>query len=128
MAIPHRLPGKLLDALGPDAEGFVNWMESVDSSLRDVSTRFLRLEASHGELRQAMRADLAEFRLEMRSDIAGFREEMRADIAQLRIELRDASHGVAAKVGQTKADLMMWSFVFWVGAVAAIAALAGVLR
>jgi hypothetical protein len=31
-------------------------------------------------------------------------------------------------VERTKADLMKWSFVFWVRAVAAIAALAGVLR
>ncbi len=33
-----------------------------------------------------------------------------------------------AKIEQRTADLMKWSFVFWVGAVAAIAALAGVLR
>jgi len=33
-----------------------------------------------------------------------------------------------AKIEQRTADLMKWSFVFWVGAVAAVAALAGVLR
>jgi len=33
-----------------------------------------------------------------------------------------------AKVGDVKSDLMKWSFVFRCGAVAAIAALAGVLR
>lgn len=33
-----------------------------------------------------------------------------------------------AKIEQRTADLMKWSFVFWVGAVAAIALLAGVLR
>ncbi len=33
-----------------------------------------------------------------------------------------------AKIEQRTADLMKWSFLFWVGAVAAIAALAGVLR
>jgi hypothetical protein len=32
------------------------------------------------------------------------------------------------KIEQRTADLMKWSFVFWCGAVAAIAALAGVLR
>lgn len=33
-----------------------------------------------------------------------------------------------SKIEQRTADLMKWSFLFWVGAVAAIAALAGVLR
>jgi hypothetical protein len=33
-----------------------------------------------------------------------------------------------AKIEQRTADLMKWSFVFWVGAVGAIAVLAGVLR
>jgi hypothetical protein len=33
-----------------------------------------------------------------------------------------------AKIEQRTADLMKWSFMFWVGAVAAIAVLAGVLR
>ena len=33
-----------------------------------------------------------------------------------------------AKIEQRTADLMKWSFVFWCGAVAAVAALAGVLR
>jgi hypothetical protein len=32
-----------------------------------------------------------------------------------------------SKIEQRTADLMKWSFVFWVGAVAAIAVLAGVL-
>ena len=35
---------------------------------------------------------------------------------------------VEVRIAETKADLMKWSFVFWCGAVAAIAALAGVLR
>lgn len=32
------------------------------------------------------------------------------------------------QIERSRSDLMKWSFVFWVGAVAAIAALAGVLR
>jgi hypothetical protein len=35
---------------------------------------------------------------------------------------------VETKLEQRTADLIKWSFVFWVGAVGAIAALAGVLR
>jgi hypothetical protein len=32
------------------------------------------------------------------------------------------------KIADVKGDLMKWSFVFWCGAVASVAALAGVLR
>jgi len=43
-------------------------------------------------------------------------------------ELRSSIHRVDKGVAEAKADLMKWSFVFWVGAVSAIAVLAGVLR
>ena len=36
--------------------------------------------------------------------------------------------GIDRMRGDMRADLMKWSFGFWVGAVLAIAALAGVLR
>ena len=73
-------------------------------------------------------------------------QEMRAEFAQSRQELLDAIRGcesrlverihavdlsvskVEVKVAEVKSDLMKWSFVFWVSAVGAIAALAGVLR
>jgi hypothetical protein len=38
------------------------------------------------------------------------------------VEVRLGEH-----IGNVKADLMKWSFLFWVGAVMAIAMLAGVL-
>jgi len=43
-------------------------------------------------------------------------------------DLRNRIHGVDKSVAEVKADLMKWSFVFWVGAVLAIAALAKVLE
>jgi hypothetical protein len=52
----------------------------------------------------------------------------RGDIAELRHEMQLGFAKLEGLVERTKADLMKWSFVFWVGAVAAIAALAGVLR
>jgi hypothetical protein len=66
---------------------------------------------------------LEELRLQ-RSELAEFRREMVAAMERL----VERVHGVEVRLGDVKADLMKWSFVFWVGAVAAIAALAGVLR
>jgi hypothetical protein len=55
-------------------------------------------------------------------------EALRADIAEMRHEMRTGFITVELKIERTRADLIKWSFVFWVSAVTAIAALAGVLR
>ena len=54
--------------------------------------------------------------------------DSRGDIAELRHEMQVGFARLDARMEQVKADLMKWSFVFWVGAVAAIAALAGILK
>ena len=82
-----------------------------------------------------MRAERQERRREIRDDFAGFRREIRSDMLALEERLNgrfarvDARLGeLDTKIGDVKSDLMKWSFVFWCGAVAAVAALAGVLR
>jgi hypothetical protein len=64
---------------------------------------------------------------EHRADVAEFRQEMRAMEARLKEDLGGRIHALELKVEQRSADLIRWSFVFWVGAVAAVAILAGVL-
>jgi hypothetical protein len=44
------------------------------------------------------------------------------------VDLGQQIAGVSTLVERSAAKLIQWSFVFWVGAVAAIALLAGVLR
>ena len=98
MGITPRLSRKLNQMLGEEAEDLVNWMDHVD--------------AQGAEWREATRADLAEQRQEMQVGFANLRQEM----AQLE-----------ARFEQRFSDLIRWSFLFWVGAVGAIAMLAGVL-
>lgn len=64
----------------------------------------------------------------LRGDIRELSHRMEVGFAQIeaRIDLRFAA--LDNKIEQRHAELLKWSFVFWVGAVAAIAALAGVLR
>jgi hypothetical protein len=83
-------------------------MHRVDARVGDVTTR-----ADLAEVREAMRADLAELRQEMQVGFARMHEEM------ARLETR-----FERRFG----DLIKWSFVFWVGAVGAIAMLAGALH
>jgi hypothetical protein len=104
MPLPPSLSRKLRETLGKDAGGdLVTWLEEQ----RAESAQF--------------RADLAEFRQEIGGRIAALETTFsrRLDaIEKLVIE----------RTAKVESDLMKWSFVFWVGAVAAIFALAGVLR
>jgi hypothetical protein len=121
MPITARLSRKLRQTLGDEAaEDMVNWMQQVDGHSGEL-----------GELREAIRADLAELRQEMHAGFAqvdvkhaGLRQEMLTGFADLRQEIAR----LETKIEKRTADLIKWSFVFWVGAVGAIAMLARVLR
>ena len=64
----------------------------------------------------------------IREDMAAMELRLSGRIDALDEKLSHRIHHVELRVAESKADLMRWSFVFWVGAVAAVAALAGVLR
>lgn len=69
----------------------------------------------------ATQEELKQLRAEMRLDIEGA-------VSDLRKEMLGGFAALGTQLANAKAELMKWSFVFWVGAVLAIAALAGVLR
>ncbi len=98
MPVTPRLSRKLHQALGEEAA-------------EDLVNWIQQLDAQRADV--ATRADLAELRQEMKVGFA----ELRQEIAHLE-----------ARLERRIADLIKWSFVFWVGAVGAIAMLAGVLR
>lgn len=98
MPVPTHLRRKLQQALGPEAaEDFVSWMESVDTA----------------------RADIAELRHEMQVGFA------RVDARFATLDARFSA--LETLIERRSADLMKWSFAFWVGAVVAIAVMARVI-
>lgn len=97
-----RLPSALREALGPHAA-------------KDLVTIVDEMRADRAELR----AEFADFRREMQVRFAAI--DTRFDRVDQRFQTLEM------KLADVKADLMKWSFVFWVGAVTAIAVLAGVL-
>lgn len=110
MSIPPRLTTKLRGALGEEAaEDLVTWLEEEQSE------------------RLALRADVAELRHEMNTGFAKLAAEIKALVTERVHTLEHRIAAVDTRVAEAKADLMKWSFVFWVGAVSAIAMLAGVL-
>ena len=76
------------------------------------------------KLEQALGQEAADDLVSQLTDI----QSLRADVAELRHEMQLGFARLETKIEQTNATLLKWSFVFWVGAVGAIAALAGVLR
>jgi len=84
---------------GQEGAEFVNWMHEMDARASDGATR---------------------------SDLAAVRAELRADIAELRHEMQVGFATLEMRFERRFADLIKWSFVFWVGAVGAIAMLARV--
>jgi hypothetical protein len=65
------------------------------------------------------------------NELSSQRERI-TDVLSAIQRLDDRVQGVEVRltkeIGNVKADLMKWSFLFWVGAVSAIAMLAGVLQ
>ena len=127
MSTLRRLPKHLRDALGSDAS-------------EELLTIIDELRADRATFRDEMRAEFAGFRAEMRAEFAQFRRELRTEMptlvgTEVRTQLQEFEGrqsaqfaAVRVEIEAVKSDLMKWSFVFWCGAVAAIAALAGVLR
>ena len=113
----------------------MSWMQERESHHGDLRTEmqlgFARQDARMVELRETIRADIAELRQQMEARGADRERRWgstgrtsRTTMADLRQEMADLRHEIA----QRASDLIKWSFLFWVGAVGAIAALAGVLR
>lgn len=97
-------------------------MQQVDANraeLRELNElNFSRIDARFSQI-DARLADVA-----VRADLIELRQEMRVGFADLRQEIARLEARFERRFG----DLIKWSFAFWVGAVGAIAMLAGALR
>jgi hypothetical protein len=129
MPVPARLSRKLYETLGEEgASDLVDWMQAVEvqrSELRALSDLGLaRLDARFDAFERRLDVRFQEVDVRLQAVEARFHEvDARFETFEARIIGR-----LEAKIEQRTADLMKWSFVFWVGAVGAIAVLAGVLR
>jgi hypothetical protein len=128
MTITPRLSRMLHQTLGGEAGGdLVTWMGDMEgqrAELRELNeANFARFDARLAELRHEMQGGFAELRQEMQAGLAKTREDMLSGFAALRQEMAQLETRFERRLG----DVIKWSFVFWVGAVGAIAMLAGVL-
>lgn len=84
-------------------------------------TWLLELRAEQEKSRQELVAVVRDTESRIVDRVHRLETDLRKDIQQVEVRLTERIAGV-------QNNLMKWSFLFWVGAVAAIAALAGVLR
>jgi hypothetical protein len=129
MHISPSLSRKLRETLGHDAGGdLVTWLDEQ----REQSEQ---LHADMAELRQEMLAmesrlttAIVTIESKLTAVIAAERADTKAELAGMKGVLAESHAQLSAQIADVKSDLMKWSFVFWCGAVTAVAALAGVLR
>ena len=133
MPVTARLSHKLYEAFGEEAgANMVGWMQHIEAQraeLRELNElNFGRFEARLSELSRHMDARFTQVDARFAQVDARFtqlEDTMDARFAQFEATIVGR---LEAKIEQRTADLMKWSFVFWCGAVAAVAALAGVLK
>jgi hypothetical protein len=139
--VPNRLPPELRERLGDEAA--LGLLALLESERAEWSERVLRVAADRFERRlaeqiagvrvelSAVRADivrelheglgsirqeLATVRVEVRQELATVRVEMRQELATARVEMHQL-------LATSRVETLRWSFLFWVGQVAAMAGL-----
>jgi hypothetical protein len=138
MPVTAKLSKAFYDRFGDDiVTELVELLNQVNEAYRAdlaqvIEANNLRIDGKFGQLRAEVRADLSEsagaVRKEIGDGISALRKELVDSNASLRKDMTEGFAAMRVQIAGVRADLMKWSFAFWVGAVLAIAALAGVLR
>lgn len=63
------------------------------------------------------------FERRLAQEISGFRVEVARDFAKVRVEIHEGFASLRQAMGGMRVDLLKWSFLSWVGQVAAMAGL-----
>lgn len=136
------------DAAADDLVKWVHDMEASRIELRELSElqvqRFAalvdaRFANQSRELSAALHEHSTALRKEMQTGMAALRAELRQATTELRVEMHKTTTELRAEMHKGATDLrtemhdrfnvlLKWSFVFWCGAVGAVAALARVFQ
>ena len=97
------------------------WKEDV---LILAAERFERtLAGQMAGFRVDVTRDVSALREEVTRHISGLREDMTREISAFRVDAAKQVSEVRQEVATTRVELLKWSFLFWVGQVAAMAGL-----
>lgn len=112
---PGRLSGALLETLGE--RGSASLIEILDAQ-QQAST-----EAAMVQCGERFERRLIEETSKLPLETTQLRGEMREGFADLRRDMADLRAGLSSD----RFDLLRWAFAFWIGQVAAISAIVGLL-
>src|SRR5580765_523604 len=115
----NRVPSELRERLGDEAT--LGLLELLESERAQWSERVLSVAADRFERRlseeiSGMRVELHAGLGSVRQELATLRVETRQDLATARVEMHQM-------LANSRVETLRWSFVFWVGQVAAMAGL-----
>jgi len=68
-------------------------------------------------------AEAERFERRLTEEVSRLRAEMHAEIAALRLEVHDGFAALRQEMATMRADILKWSFLFWIGQVATMTAL-----
>jgi hypothetical protein len=129
-----RVPAALRDRLGDEATyGLIelldterqDWSEQVLNVAADRFERRLSEEISalRVEFQSALHDGLTKLREEMYNGNHSFRQQMHDGLSSLRQEMHDGMSVLREEMATTRVEMLKWSFLFWIGQVAAVAGL-----
>jgi chromosome segregation ATPase len=135
MPISATLSHKILETFGEKAaKDMVDWMNRIDSArseLRDLNdTNARRFDAKFEQIDARFEQIDARFeKVDARFEGVDARfDKLEGHIDKRFGQLETSIANLQIRIEQRTADLMKWSFMFWLGAVGAIAILAGIFN
>ena len=113
------IPKSLRERLGDEgSEGLVELISAVDERAREDSLRLLseRFERRLSE-------EIGQLRAEMHEEMGKLKTEMHGEIGKLRTEMYDEMGKLKVGMGNLRAELIKWMFIFWIGQIAVLGGL-----
>jgi hypothetical protein len=116
----------MASALGDDAgEEVVNWIRHAEANDTSIADRMDMLGERVDRAGERMERRFEAFQVQMERQLQTYQLQMEARLdARLDARFAEFHRVISAEIGAKFNELLKWSFVFWAGAVAAIAALA----
>jgi len=98
--------------------------EWKDDVLASASDRFARTLAEEtGKLRVVIAEETGKLRAEIAAETGKLRVLMADETGKLRVLIAEETGKLRGQIAEQRAELLKWSFIFWAGQVAAMAAL-----
>ena len=96
-------------------------IEYIEVKAEQICENKMRLVATKDDIEQLKKAT--------KDDIGELKKETKEDIGQLRKEMVEMKVEMKVQIVETKAEIIKWSFVFWIGTVIAVlGGLFGILK